>query len=197
VAGVDHRRDNEYHTFLKNPENEQIRYAHVDHVGVFRFIQEVLSLRRNNPMQTFDRYAEVEEWLRTQWAGLYRELLSRMHQQKQISSLADKVAELDEVSKTLKRYIDFIITHVSTGNSAEIVREESERLRSKAVERAILESSSISHILSLGNLTLDELTEALLAGDPLRELSKMKKCRIQLLAGDPLRKKNERISNSS
>ena len=118
----------EYQTYLKNPQNTSITYAHVDHSGVFKLVEEVLSQRRNNPMSTFDRYSEIEEWLRSQWAGLYRDLLMRMHQQKQISTLAEKVNDLSEVTKTLRRYLEGLIGQFAPGEGEKIVAEESERL---------------------------------------------------------------------
>ena len=41
----------EYRTFLKNKDRQDINYAHVDSVNIFRFIDEILSLPRNNPVQ--------------------------------------------------------------------------------------------------------------------------------------------------
>ena len=49
----------EYQTFLKNRENKQVTYAHVDSVNVFHFIDAILSQPRNNPIQTFDKYATL------------------------------------------------------------------------------------------------------------------------------------------
>jgi len=61
--------------------------AHVDSVNIFGLIEEILSKPRNNPINYFDRYTDIEAWLRDQWAGLFRELLSRMSNQQQLSSL--------------------------------------------------------------------------------------------------------------
>lgn len=65
----------EYQTFLKNRDNENIRYAHVDSINVFRLIENILSRPRNNPVYSFERSSQIEAWLRDQWAGLFRELL--------------------------------------------------------------------------------------------------------------------------
>jgi len=65
----------EYQTYLRNKENEQIRYAHVDSVNVFKLIEEILTKPRNNPVFTFERFSQVEVWLKDQWSGFFRELL--------------------------------------------------------------------------------------------------------------------------
>ncbi len=130
----------EYQTYLKNPSNEGIFFAHVDHAGVFRLVDQVLSQRRNNPMQTFDRPSEIEDWLRSQWAGLYRELLDRRMQQKQITSLSQKVNELGEVSRTLKRYLEDLIANLNPEKAKGIIREESERLAEAELVSKIMQN---------------------------------------------------------
>ncbi|MGB8899763.1 MAG: DUF4062 domain-containing protein [Methylocella sp.] len=66
----------EYHTYLRNKDNENIQYAHVDSVNVFRLIQVILSKPRNNPVHTFERFSDIESWLREQWAGLFANFFS-------------------------------------------------------------------------------------------------------------------------
>jgi hypothetical protein len=58
----------EYSTYLRNRDRTDIVYAHVDSANVFRFIEEVLAQPRNNPVQPFDRFSEIEIWLREQWS---------------------------------------------------------------------------------------------------------------------------------
>jgi hypothetical protein len=76
----------EYQTFQKNKQNNDIVYAHVDSVNIFHLIEEILLQRRNNPLNTFSKYSEIEDWLREQWAGFFRELLKRTSQSQQIAS---------------------------------------------------------------------------------------------------------------
>src|SRR5580765_385005 len=81
----------EYQTYLKNRDNQEVQYAHVDSVNVFLFIEEILQLSKN-PLQSFEKYSEIEEWLRIQWAGLFRDLVQRLSSQQQIASLAGQIA---------------------------------------------------------------------------------------------------------
>src|ERR1041385_7228050 len=96
----------EYETYLKNRKNVSVEYAHVESVNVFELIESILMQPRNNPVQQFERYAEIEQWLREQWAGLFRELLQRMQTQAQLASLQAQVTQLAEVNKTLKTYLE-------------------------------------------------------------------------------------------
>jgi hypothetical protein len=92
----------DFENFLKNKDNTSFKYAHVDSANVFTLIEEILAQSRNNPVYQFDRYSDIEGWLREQWAGFFRELLNRTSGQQQLSSLSAQVTELAEVNKTLK-----------------------------------------------------------------------------------------------
>ena len=91
----------EYQTFQRNKKATSITYAHVDSVNIFQLIEQILLQRRNNPLFTFSRYTEIEDWLREQWAGVFRDLLKRTAQSQQLASLSAQVAELEELNKTL------------------------------------------------------------------------------------------------
>jgi hypothetical protein len=136
----------DYENYLKNKENKEYIYAHVDSVNIFHLIEEILSQPRNNPICQFDRYSDIENWLREQWAGLFRELLKRMSGQQQLASLTAQVAELSELNKTLKRYLETVVTRVAPKDSEGIIKAESERLE-EAKRSAIIESNRlISHL---------------------------------------------------
>lgn len=139
----------EYQTFLRNRESRDVRYAHVDNVNVYRFIEEILAQPRNNPVQSFDRYSEIEEWLRMQWAGLFREMLLRLSSQLQIASLAEQVQELAEVNKTLRRYLEEVVSKVSP-EAAVIIGSESARLAEASLERDLRQIGLIRFLESNG-----------------------------------------------
>ena len=118
----------EFEIFLKNKNNESINYVHVDSVNIFHLIEDVLSQPRNNPVHQFDRYSDIEAWLKEQWAGLFRELLNQRSKQTQIASLASQVNTLGELNRTLKRYLEEVISKVSPEDSAKLIEDETTRL---------------------------------------------------------------------
>ena len=119
----------EYETFKRNRENQTIKYAYVDSVNVFAFIDYVLNRPRNNPVYHFELSSEIETWLREQWAGLFRELIRTRADRIQISSLSDQVTDLRNVSTTLKRYLEEVVARVGNKEQAkEIIDEEKARL---------------------------------------------------------------------
>jgi hypothetical protein len=114
----------EFLTYQNNRDNDSVRYAHVDSVNVFQFIEEIQV--NNKPIRTFDEYNEVEEWLRLQWAGFFRELLHRRELLPRVSNQRDSDApatqssEIADVIKTLQRVLEEGITRLSPEETASI-----------------------------------------------------------------------------
>lgn len=136
----------DYETFLRNKSNVSINYAHVDSANIFHLIEDILNQPRNNPMQQFDRYDEIEEWLREQWAGLFRELLSRMSSQKQIASLASQVSNLAEINTTLKTYLEEVVSKIAPEEATGLIRQETKRLDDAKLKSIIASNDFIKYI---------------------------------------------------
>jgi hypothetical protein len=115
-------------------------------------IQEILGLKRNNPVFAFERYHEIEAWLREQWAGLFQELLQRRSSQVQLTSLSTQVSQLRESNKTLKAYLESLMRHVSPGESETVIDAESKRLNELNKYRAIKDNG---FVMFLGGAGLD------------------------------------------
>lgn len=118
----------EYHTYRQNRSNKSVAYAHVDSINVFGFIDELLSQPFNNPVQTFEKFSDVEAWLREQWAGLFRDMLTRRAEQRQLSSLSSEVAQLSEINVTLKRYLETLLKATKQTVSDKVIEQEDQRL---------------------------------------------------------------------
>ncbi len=125
---VDRAVHTEYETFKRNREKQDVKYAHVDSVNVFLLIDEILSQTRNNPVHQFDRHTEIATWLREQWSGLFKEMLSRRTEQQKLTSLTDQVEGLGEISTTLKRYLELIVSNVDKPEAKKLIKTEKERL---------------------------------------------------------------------
>lgn len=131
-AGV----NSEYQTYLRNKDNDKIRYAHVDSVNVFKLIEDILTKPRNNPVFTFERFSQIEGWLKEQWAGFFRELLKSRSQQKQFLALTGQVGELKAVTETLKTYLEAVMKGIDSTASTRLIESEEKRLEeSKKIER--------------------------------------------------------------
>ncbi len=125
---IENNVHSEYQTFLKNRGNQNIVYAHVDSINIFHLIEHILTRPRNNPIHTFERFSEIEAWLKEQWAGLFREFLHRRSDQQQIATLSSQVDNLNEINKTLKRYLEAVVSKIDPEKAAIFIQKEDSRL---------------------------------------------------------------------
>ena len=157
--------DAEYQTFLRNRESHAVVYAHVDSVNIFHMIEEIRSLPNNNPVFAFDRFHELQVWLREQWAGLFQDLLRKISSQVQIATLAVQVNELAETNKTFKRYLESLMTEVTPEKSEDLINQESERLREVQQFSEIAENRFVKFVVRSLKLGLIDIGHNLLAAD--------------------------------
>ncbi|OBP14196.1 hypothetical protein A5320_16290 [Rheinheimera sp. SA_1] len=153
----------EYQTYLRNKNNINISYAHVDSVNIFKFIEKILSLPRNNATKTFEKFSDIESWLKQQWAGLFRDLLQRMSEQKKFTELSHQVDGLREINSTLKTYLESLMKAVSPSESEKIIMNEDKRLNElDRIEK--IKSNPLARFLTNDyNLTMSELIDAVIS----------------------------------
>ena len=150
----------EYETYLKNKGNKAVSYAHVDSVNIFELIEDILGQPRNNPIQQFEKYSEIEIWLREQWAGLFRELLQRLQSQAQISSLQAQVAQLSELNTTLKRYLEEIVSRIAPKESEKLIMTETKRLADATLQALIRSNALVDYLHARYTIPLSDIQAA-------------------------------------
>lgn len=146
----------EYETYKKNKTRENIDYAHVDSVNIFHLIENILNQPRNNPVHQFDKHQDIEIWLREQWAGLFRELISQRSGKTQLASLSRQVEELANINTTLKRYMEEIVSRVSKGEAVGIIKAEEERLAKSKIIKEFEQCSVIKNMIRFDYITLED-----------------------------------------
>ena len=104
----------EYRTYQTNKDNESVRYASVDDVRVFKFVEEVLALPLNNQIKGFETVQEINLYLKEQWAGLFQRLLGESARQKEVNLIED----LKSTSKTLNQLVSYILDEKARGDQA-------------------------------------------------------------------------------
>ena len=151
----------EYRTFLQNKSNDSINYAQVGSVNVFHLIEEILSKPRNNPVHTFERFSDMEAWLREQWAGLFREHLQRASSQQQLATLSGQVETLREVSTTLKKYLEAVMAKMPPEESAKLIQSEEERLEDLRQAKLLEANHWVDFVKSVSCLELQAIRTCL------------------------------------
>lgn len=151
----------EYQTYIGNPNREDIQYAHVDSINVYRLMDEIRKKSIGNPIQPFEHGSEIEGWLREQWAGLFKSFLMRRSTEKQFARLSDQVTELREVSDTLRKYLEAMMQDASPEVTAKLIQSEVNRLM-KIHQRQAVGTSALYDYATLGlmcNMSVDDLIE--------------------------------------
>jgi hypothetical protein len=94
----------EYSTYLNNKNVEGIRYRFVDDVRVYKFIEEVEALQKNNPIAPFETSHDIVSYLREQWAGLFQRFLQEQARLREVRILED----IQTTARTLNQLVTFL-----------------------------------------------------------------------------------------
>lgn len=160
----------EFQTYKAN-RDANIKYAHVDSVNVFRLLEDILTKPRNNPTYTFERFTEIEDWLREQWAGLFRDLLKRSGQQTQLRALNEQVSEMRELNETLKAYMEAVVTQVVTPDeSANLIDNEDRRRAMRRIERALESNEAVEWLSRMAELSPRIIIDIIRGASTIRDL---------------------------
>jgi len=92
--------DNEYETYLLNKDNPDTKYKYVDNVKIYQFLEEIHKLTTNNNIKTFESSAEIQDYLKEQFAGLFQSFLESSAKTKDFS-LSIKLEEIVEKFNSL------------------------------------------------------------------------------------------------
>jgi hypothetical protein len=96
----------EFGTYKLNKDSKDIKYQFVDNPLVYQFLEKIISLPNNNPIQAFKNSTDISNFLRIQWAGLFQSFL----QEKRRISEINVLDEMKVVSSTLKETVTFLTT---------------------------------------------------------------------------------------
>jgi uncharacterized protein DUF4062 len=147
----------EYKTYLKNKKRESMEYAHVQSANVFHLIEHIMAKRRNNPIQEFGQHSEIEDWLKEQWAGLFREMIVHRSEQKQIASLSERVDELASINTSLQRYLEVVLKNVDKEKGDELVKKEQARQIEAKQLRDFKKNSIVYNLTNYCRIPLNEV----------------------------------------
>ena len=177
----------EYQTYLRNKENSSIEYAHVDSANVFRFIEFIHAKQKNNPIHPFEKGADIEEWLKEQWAGIFQELLRQRKDNSRFADLASQIRQLEAVNSTLKSYLESVLQSVSSADSGALIERENAKLsRTQIVERA-RSNTWFDHVRIFSQLPAEQILDLHLKIETINDIipsleeliaDKTKVCRI-------------------
>lgn len=130
----------EYQTYKRNKSNPSIEYAHVDNINIFKLIDEIHNKSNNNPIFSFEKYNEIESWLREQWAGLFKDFLNRRGNIKKFDSLQQQIKHLETLNSTLKTYLETMMNDSDLSQRQAIITQENNKIHDITLNEKIKEN---------------------------------------------------------
>jgi hypothetical protein len=78
----------------KKPNELNFRFAHVDHINIFKFIESV----KSKSIKTFEKVEEIENYIKSQLSGMFYLYLESLKRNSEDNKILDTVAELNNIS---------------------------------------------------------------------------------------------------
>lgn len=158
----------EYQTYLINKENNTTKYKYADDIRIYKFIEEIYSLPKNNTIQSFETAQDIIHFLREQWAGLFRDLLNENNQKLANETIAKQVNELSAISSTLKTYMENVLQNVNE-DSTTLIEEETKKLKRYKNNQEVLGLRYFEHLRNTHNLKTENIIASLNDSNSLTE----------------------------
>ncbi|MEN3979350.1 DUF4062 domain-containing protein [Acinetobacter sp. CWB-B33] len=147
----------EYQTYKNNRDNHDIKYAHVDNINIFKLIDDIHTKPNNNPIFSFEKYNEIEDWLKDQWSGLFKDFLVKRGNSKKFESLQSQIRHLETLNLTLKNYLEILINADKKLENDEIIKAENEKITKAKVLEKINTLFIFSYIFNGASLSYKEM----------------------------------------
>ncbi len=147
----------EYQTYKKNKSIKDIEYAHVDSHNVYEMIDYIFSQDKINPIQQFEKYSDIETWLREQWSGLFKDMLIRRKDQKQLTSFENQINYLSEINETLKRYLENLLKESNEKKAETIIGAEDKRLIDAITLQKFSGNTIVRELNAMHGVPIDEI----------------------------------------
>lgn len=87
-----------------NKDNRKFKFAHVDHINVFKFIDSV----RIKPIKTFDKVEEIETYVRIQLSGMFYLYLESLKQISENNKVLNTISELNNVTLRMNEMLNSV-----------------------------------------------------------------------------------------
>jgi hypothetical protein len=162
----------EYQTYLINKDNETTKYRFVEDKKIYKFIEEIYALPKNNIVHPFETALDITFFLREQWAGLFRDLLHQQTKKVEYDNISQKVSELNEVSSTLQTYLENVLKSVSKEKIAteNLIVHEKKRLENFQLRQRIKDLDYPEHLIKSHDLTIEQIIDSLKSTNSLTDL---------------------------
>jgi hypothetical protein len=118
----------DHHTYLSNRKSnpdffEQITYPSIDNIKIFYFINEVRKNSLNNALVAFNNFADMESYLKKQWAGMMYDLLAERTRNDHAKTTNKLIDDLTIASKKSEELIKILLRSTDIEHAEERISE--------------------------------------------------------------------------
>lgn len=158
----------DFDVYMRNRVNAdvdetKIYYPAADDTRIFEFIEEVRGQVSNNAIAPFRDFADIESYLRQQWAGMMFAFLSRKNEEER---MADTMAELVKMNERVEFLSSQILRSVGSAESKLFVQLYDQMLDNSATNTLISTGHKPHPLAVLQSATLSEC--AAMLGKPFK-----------------------------
>lgn len=87
-----------------NQDKAKFKFAHVDSLNVFKFLDTLVT----KPIKTFDKIEQIENYLQSQFAGLFYLYLDGLQKQKEVAKVLNSVEELNNITLRMNTMLNSV-----------------------------------------------------------------------------------------
>jgi len=163
----------EHETYKKNINREDIEYAHVDNVSIFKLLDKLFSTPKNY-ITGFSKFEDISEWLKSQWAGEFQEHLSQLKESKNQKKIHNSIEGLEITVERLKLVTDSLLEASVTDphqlkKIMEEIKEKSKDLEKKELKLEIMKFDFNAHLINKHGFLFEEIVSAHRKSDSLKK----------------------------
>ncbi|SCY46405.1 DUF4062 domain-containing protein [Desulfoluna spongiiphila] len=126
----------DHRVYEKNQNSEikkSIAYPSIDDncqehaIDIFEFIDKIYTSPTNNACEGFNKFSDIESYLRKQWAAFFNNLLMKRKNEQSLQPISMQINELEAANQTLKNYLEELIRNTLNTDAQKIISNEKER----------------------------------------------------------------------
>ncbi|MDA1762334.1 DUF4062 domain-containing protein [Bacillus cereus] len=156
---VEHGVYSDHHVYTRNKKNASVDYSKIfypsaDNTMIFEFIDEVRKKSINNAIVPFKNFADIEDYLKKQWAGMMYSFLTK---QNEADRLIDTLSMLGTMNERIELLSKEILNSVGTNDSKITIKLYDEMIANECISDLGLWHIKPSPVDILLNETVDDL----------------------------------------
>lgn len=162
----------EFHTYSVN-KGSAMKFYYADNIKIYEFIEEIFAIKGGIIIAPFENVIDITRYLKTQWAGLFRDMLRDKSEAKRMSKLSSQIEDLKIISESLKNYIEISLPDILNNKpeADKIIEKENTKITDKRVHNILNKNPFFQNLIRFQNVSLDNIKDLLIKSNNLSEFS--------------------------